>query len=165
MKRTVITPPTPVIDLARAKLQCKITGSDRDADLTDATAAARDYAEAYLGVPVGEQVQSFAFTSWCGQVELPCDITELQSITSAGATLAQLPMPDGRCLVFDAVAPVVITIKTGWTAATLPGVVKSAMLLLIADLVRNPQKQSETQLYRNETFESLLWPHRERRML
>jgi len=162
MNPKIITPATQVIDLTRAKLQCKITGSDRDAELADAIAAARDYAEAFLGLPVGEQVLQYTYRTWCGRAVLPCDVTEVLSVTAAGAPVLPLPVADGRTLTLTAVAPVVVTIKCGWTAATLPATVKQAMLLLITDLIRNPQAQSDVELFRNQAFENMLWPHRER---
>ena len=165
MNPKVITAPAEVIVLARAKLQCKITGNERDADLNDAIAAARDYAQTFLGVPVGEQVLEFTYRTWCGSVTLPCDVTELVSVNAAGVDMLPLPAAEDRTLTFSATAPVVIRIKCGWTAETLPGTVKAAMLLLIADLVRNPQSRSELQLYRNDTFDDMLWGHRERSML
>jgi len=162
MNPKIITPATQVIDLARAKLQCKITGNDRDPDVTDAIAAARDFAEAETGMPVGEQVRQYTYGTWCGSVTLPCDVTELQTVTAAGVPVLPLPTLSDRTLKFAASAPVVITIKCGWTAETVPATVKAAMLLMIADLVRNPQSQADVQLFRNHTFENLLWPHRER---
>lgn len=162
MNPKIITPATQVIDLPRAKLQCKITGNDRDADVTDAIAAARDFAEAELGLPVGEQVREYTFNTWCGRVVLPCDVTELQAVTAAGVPVEPLPTLDDRTLTLAATAPVVVRIKCGWTAATLPATVKAAMLLLIADLVRNPQARGDMQLYDNPAFASMLWPHRER---
>lgn len=162
MNPKIITPAAQVIDLTRAKLQCKITGNERDAELLDAVAAARDYAEAYLGLPVGEQVLEYTYRTWCGSVVLPCDVTELVAVTAAGVPVLPLPTLDDRTLKFAATAPVVVRIKCGWTAATLPATVKQAMLLLITDLIRNPQAQSDIQLYRNQAFENMLWPHRER---
>lgn len=162
MNPKIITAAVQVIDLDRAKLQCKITGSERDADLIDAIAAARDYAQAYTGVPVGEQVLEYTYRTWCGSVVLPCDVTELVAVTAAGVPVLPLPDLDDRTLTLDATAPVVIRIKCGWTAETLPATVKQAMLLLITDLVRNPQAQSDVQLFRNQAFENMLWPHRER---
>ncbi|APW38975.1 hypothetical protein RD110_18650 [Rhodoferax koreense] len=162
MYTKIITPPEQVIDLARAKLQCKITGSDRDPDVADAIAAARDYAQREIGLPIGEQTVEFTYPTWCGSVELPCDVTSLLSVSAAGADVSPLPSLVGRRLTLAAAAPVVVTITCGWTAATLPATVKAAMLLLIADLVRNPQAQSETQLYKNETFNGLMWMYRER---
>lgn len=162
MNPKIISGPTQVIDLERAKLQCKITGNDRDADVVDAIAAARDYAEAELGLPVGEQVREYTFSTWCGKTVLPCDVTELQAVTAAGVAVLPLPTLDDRTLVLDAAAPVVVRIKCGFTAESLPGTVKAAMLLLIADLVRNPQAQGDVQLFKNHTFENLLWQHRER---
>ena len=162
MNPKIITPATQVIDLTRAKLQCKITGNERDAELLDAVAAARDYAEAYLGLPVGEQVLEYTYRTWCGSVVLPCDVTELVAVTAAGVSVLPLPTLDDRTLKLTATAPVVVRIKCGWTAGTLPATVKQAMLLLITDLIRNPQAQSDIQLYRNQAFENMLWPHRER---
>lgn len=165
MNFKIITPPTQVIDLDRARLQCKITGNDRDADVTDAIAGARDYAEVFLGVPVGDQVREYSFLPWCGRAVLPCDVTELQTVTVAGVPVTPLTgLLVDRTLTLSTSWPatVVVRIRCGYTSATLPGTVKSAMLLLIADLVRNPQSQSETQLYRNHAFDALLWPHRER---
>ena len=158
----IITTAVQVIDLARAKLQCKITGIDRDADLKDAIAAARDYAEAETGCPVGDQVREYTYPTWCGRIDLPCDITELQAVSAAGVAVTPLPTLVGRRLTITATAPVVVRVRCGWTIDTLPATVKSAMLLFIADLIRNPQAQSETQLYQNHALESLLWPHRER---
>lgn len=162
MYTKIITPAVQVIDLARAKLQCKITGSDRDADLVDAIAAARDFAEAETGCPVGDQVREYTYPTWCGSVELPCGLTELQAVSAAGVAILPLPVVVGRRLTVAATSPVVVRVRCGWTHETLPATVKSAMLLFIADLIRNPQAQSETQLFKNRAMESLLWPHRER---
>lgn len=164
MNPKIITPATQVIDLARAKLQCKITGMDRDADVSDAIAAARDYTQAFLGYPVGPQTLQYTFAIWCGSVTFPFDVTSVVSATAAGVAVAPLPSigADDRTLTFKAVAPVVIQVTCGYTIATLPATVKSAMLLMIADLVRNPQAQSEVQLYKNHAVDNLLWPHRAR---
>lgn len=164
MNFTILTPATQVIDIARGRLQCKITGADRDADITDAIAAARDYAEAETGMPVGDQVREYTFDTWCGSGVLPCDVTELQAVTAAGVPVLPLPTLSGRKLTLPATAkaPVVVRIRCGWTAETLPGTVKAAMLLMIAELVRNPQAHSEVQLFKNQAFENMLWPHRER---
>ena len=165
MLSKIITPPTQVIDLDRARLQCKITGSDRDADVIDAVAGARDYAESFLGVPVGDQVREYMYPTWSGSVVLPCDVSELQAITARGVSVTPLTglLADRTLtLPLTTAVPVVVRIRCGYSADTLPGTVKSAMLLLIADLVRNPQAQSEVQLYRNHAFDALLWPHRER---
>ncbi|MEZ2293090.1 head-tail connector protein [Variovorax sp. RCC_210] len=162
MNPKIITKAAAVIDLARGKLQCKITGSDRDADVLDAIEAARDYAQEYLGQPVGEQVLEFTYYTWCGRVTLPCDVTELQTVSAAGAPVLPLPALKDRTLELVATAPVVIRIKCGWSAETLPGTVKAAMLLVIADLVRNPQAHTDVQLYKNQAFENMLWAHRER---
>lgn len=164
MNPKIITPATQVIDLARGKLQCKITGNDRNDDVTDAIAAARDYAQAFLGYPVGPQTLQYTFPTWCGAYTFPFDVTTVVSVTADGVAVDPLPTldADGRTLTFAADAPVVIQVTCGWTIATLPATVKSAMLLLIADLVRNPQAQGEAQLYKNENVDNLLWPHRAR---
>jgi hypothetical protein len=165
MKPKIITPPAQVITLERARFQCKITGTERDVDIADAIAAARDLAQAETGLPVGEQVLEYSFRTWCGHVDLPCDITEVVAVTAAGAPMLPLPVPVGRRLTFAATAPVSIQIKFGWTTETLPATVKSAMLLMITDLVRNPQGQTDTQLYKNPAVDNLLWPASERHRL
>lgn len=163
--KLITAPAVPVITLARAKLQCKITSNDRDDDINDAVAGARDFVESYLGVPVGEQVRRYTFDCWPGSYEFDFDVTELQAVTAAGVAVLPLPTLGGaqdRTLTLTASAPVVVTVKCGYVVANLPGVVKSAMLLMIADLVRNPQAQSEIELYKNHAVENLLWPHRVR---
>ncbi len=164
MNPKIITPATQVIETARAKLQCKITSNDRNDDVNDAIAAAREYAQAFLGYPVGPQTLQYTFPTWGGAYTFPFDVTTVVSVTADGVAVDPLPTLDGddRTLTFAAVAPVVIQVTCGWTTDTLPATVKSAMLLMIADLVRNPQAQSEVQLYKNETVDNLLWPKRER---
>ncbi len=162
MNPKIITAAVQVIDLPRAKLQCKITGADRDADVTDAIAAARDFAQAFLGYPVGEQTLEYTFATWQGAVTFDFDVTTLVSVTAAGVPVLPLPALNDRTLSLVATAPVVVRLTCGYTVATLPGTVKSAMLLMIADLVRNPQAQSEVQLYKNQAVDNLLWPHRVR---
>jgi len=162
MKPRIITGPEQVIDLPRGKLQCKITGPDRDADVADAIAAARSAVEAELGLPIGDQVREYTYATWCGSVTLPCDVSELQAVSAAGVPVDPLPVLVGRTLTFPAASPVVIRIRCGWTAETLPATVKMAMLLLIADYVRNPQAHTESQLFKNGALDGLLWPERER---
>lgn len=160
-KPTIITPAEQVIDVARARLQCKIAGTDRDTELTDAIAAARAYAEAYIGLPIGDQVREYRFDCWPGRATLPCDIVALVAVTAAGESVTPLPSPTGRTLTFAATAPVTIRIRCGWTSSTLPSDVKMAMLLLISDYIRNPQAQSDVQLWRNSAVDDLLAAERE----
>lgn len=44
--------------------------------------------------------------------------------------------------------------------ATVPSPIKSATLLMVADLYANRERQSGQALYRNDTFERLLNPYR-----
>lgn len=44
--------------------------------------------------------------------------------------------------------------------ATVPSPIKSAALLLVADLYANRESQSERQLYSNDTYSRLLAPYR-----
>lgn len=162
MNPKIITAATQVIDLVRGKLQCKITGNDRNDDVSDAIAAARDYAQAFLGYPVGEQVLEYTFAAWTGAITFDFDVTELMAVSAAGVPVVPLPTLNDRTLTLTATAPVVVRVKCGYTAANLPATVKQAMLLLIADFVRNPQAQTEAQLYQNQAVDNLLWPHRVR---
>lgn len=156
---TVIKPPEDVIDVARARLHCRIEGTERDVELVDAIASARAWAQERLQRAVGPQRVSFTYPCWEGAAALPFDATQLVSVTVDGVAVDPLPELVGRLLVLDACrSKVVVTIDTGYTADTLPGPVKSAMLLMIADLIRNPQAQSAVQLYENPALDNLLYP-------
>ena len=93
---------------------------------------------------------------------LPCDVSELKADYAAGVPDDPITTLVGRTLTFTAASPVVIRIRCGWTSETLPATVKMAMLLLIADYVRNPQAHTESQLFKNGALDGLLWPERER---
>lgn len=162
MLTTVVSPAVEVITLERARLQCKIDGNERDEEIKDAIASARAWMQGHLQQAIGEQELRFTFPSWCGSAELPFDINELVSVKVDGIAVTPLPTPVGRVVTMAASGAVEVQIKTGWTAATLPGPVKSSMLLIIADLVRNVQGQTSAQLYQNHAVEGLVWPFRRR---
>lgn len=161
MNPTIVTAATPVIDLARARLHCKIAGTDRDLEITDAVEAARAWAQEWLGVAIGPQRLAWTFDSWCGSATLPYDITAVVSVVDASGPAAYVK--SGRTIrASSTAAPVVITIDCGFTAAALPGPIKSAMLLVVGDLIRNQQAQVEAELYQNRAVENLLALYRER---
>lgn len=163
MRIQIIAAPESLITLERARLQCKVDEPERDPELTDAIDAARAWVEEYLGVPVGERQLRLTFKAWAGSALLPFDVSEILSVTAAGAPVASEAYElDGRTLYVPGAAPVVVELKTGYTSATLPAPVRSAMLLLLADLVAHKQRQSKTQLYDNSAFLEMLWPYRER---
>lgn len=163
MKPKVIMPATPVITLERAKLQAKLDGDERDEEVADAIETARAWAQEFLQVAVGEQTLEVTLRDWCGTVDLPYEPTEITSVTAEGVAVpVETYALDGRRFTASSIsAPVVIRFVTGWTMATLPGPVKSAMLLQIADLIKNPQGQTSSQLYENPAQLNLLWPYRE----
>lgn len=162
MTPRIITPATPVIDVARARLHCKIDGAERDDELVDAIETARAWAQAHLQVAIGEQVLEFTQRTWCGSVKLPYDVTTLISVTAAGVDVTGTAIVTDRTVAAVGIAPVVIQIATGYSASRLPSPIKSAMLLLIADLVVNQQAQSVNKLYENPAVENLLSLYRER---
>lgn len=162
MNPTIVTPATPVIDLARAKLHCKIAGSDRDAEVTDAVASAQAWAQAWLGIALGQQRLAWRYDAWAGCATLPYDVTGVVSVTASGVAVPYTQGGRRFDVASDAAPPVVITIDCGLTAAQVPPPVKSAMLLVVGDLIRNQQAQVEVQLYRNAAVENLLALYRER---
>lgn len=165
---TIISTPTvPVIDLDRARLAAKIVGTDRDTEVTDAIVAAGQHMQRELWQAVGDQVVEFRYKDWYGAALLPYDVTELVSVTAAGIALdSSAYVLDGRLLTSNAAnAPVKVRIRTGWTAETLPAPVKQAMLLMIVDFLRNPQGQTDAQLYVNPAVEGLIALYRRRPML
>lgn len=154
----VITSPEPVIDLARAKLHCKIAGNDRDAEVIDAVETARAWAQEWLGIPIGAQRLAYRYDPWYGWAEVPFPIKTLVGVADPSGQIGSLQR--GQHVEADSDGPVTITIDTGST--TVPAPIKSAMLLVVADLIRNQQAQVEVQLYRNAAVENLLSLYRER---
>lgn len=162
MKLKVITPPVQVITLARAKLQAKLDAPERDEEVQDAIETARAWAQEFLQRAVGKQTLEATLRDWGGCVELPYEPTEIISVTAEGVEVlpADYELDDRRFIAGGVSAPVVIRFVTGYTEETLPGPVKSAMLLQIADLIKNPQGQTSAQLYENPAMLNLLWPYR-----
>lgn len=160
MNPTIVTPATQVIDLARAKLHCKLSGTARDPEVTDAIETARAWMQKELAVAVGPQTLKYTFDEWSGCAKLPYDITTVVSVTDADGPVSYTQR--GRTISAEAVAPVEIVITCGWTIATLPGPIKSAMLLLIGDLIENQQAQVEVALHENRAVENLIALERQR---
>jgi hypothetical protein len=150
-----------LIDVARARLQCRISSNVLDPVITDAINAARDYVQERTQRAIGVQRLTFTYPQWRGCALLPFDITQLLAVTVDGVAEDPLPTPIGRLIeLSDAYGKkVAISIETGYTPATLPGALKQAMLLLIADAVRNPAAQVETTLHENKALETLLYPY------
>lgn len=162
MRPTIVTPATALIDLERAKLHCKITSGDRDAEVSDAIAAAQSWAQAWLGVALGKQRLAWTFDAWSGCFTAPYDVTSVETVTAAGAPLTYTLSGRTVSAAANAAVPVVITINCGLDGTQLPPAVKSAMLLVIGDLIRNQEAHVDVQLYRNPAVENLLSLERER---
>lgn len=162
MNPIIVTPATPLIDLPRAKLQCKITSSERDTEITEAVDSAQAWAQAWLGFALGEQRLSWSYDPWPGCVTLPYDVTAVVSVTAGGDPVDYERNGRTFTVAADAAVPVVITIDCGLPGESVPQPIKSAMLLVVVDLIVNQQAQVSTQLYRNEAVENLLSLFRER---
>lgn len=160
MKPTIVTPATPIIDLARAKLHCKLTGAARDTEVTEAILAAQGWVQEELGVAIGPQRLSFVFARWSGCATLPYEITAVVSVTGASGPLAFTKV--GRTISAMGEAPVEIVVDCGLPGASVPAQIKWAMLLVINDLMENQYAQTEVQLHANKAAENLIWPFRER---
>jgi uncharacterized phiE125 gp8 family phage protein len=185
----VITPPAQeVVTLARARLQLKIDAdippvapataptSERDPEIEDAIKTAREKVQQYLGRAVGAQTLELVMTGWQSVVEIP--LGGVTSITSVDYTADdgehQLATENyalyggDKPFVTISAAPALastpenvrIRFEAGYTADTVPGPVKSAMLLLITDLVQNPSRQTDKPLSENAAFADLLSEYR-----
>jgi uncharacterized phiE125 gp8 family phage protein len=185
----VITPPAQeVITLARARLQLKIDAdippiapateatSERDPEIEDAIKTARQKVQGYLNRAIGAQTLELVMTGWQSVVEIP--LGGMTSITSVSYTADdgehQLSAGDyalyggDKPFVTISAAPALastpdnvrIRFEAGYTAETVPGPVKSAMLLLITDLVQNPSRQTDKPLSENAAFADLLSEYR-----
>lgn len=165
MNPTIVTPATPIIDLARAKLHCKFsaTFTARDAEVEDAILTAQAWAQEELRVAIGPQRLKFTYDPWPGCATLPFDITDVVSVEDATGAVPYTKA--GRTIVAEGVAPVEIVIDCGLAAASVPHPVKWAMLLVIGDLMENPYAQTEVKLYENPAAENLLALYRERHPL
>lgn len=165
MNPTIVTPATPIIDLARAKLHCKFstTFTARDAEVADAILTAQAWVQEELRVAIGPQRLKFTYDQWAGCATLPFEITAVVSVDDTSG-----PVPytrAGRVITAAGTAPVSIVIDCGLAAEAVPHPVKWAMLLVIGDLMENPYAQTEVQLYENPAAENLLALYRERRPL
>ncbi|MCR6477530.1 head-tail connector protein [Variovorax phage VarioGold] len=160
MTPIIVTPAEQIIDLARAKLHCKLSGSARDPEVTDAIETARAWMQKELAVAVGPQTLKYTFDDWAGCAQLPYDITTVVSVTDATGPVTYTKRE--RTISASAVAPVEIVITCGWTVASIPGTIKSAMLLLIGDLIENQQAQVEIALHENRAVENLIALERRR---
>ncbi len=160
MKPIIVTPATQVIAQERAKLHCKIIGARRDAEIDDAIETARAWMQKELAVAVGPQRLKFVFNEWSGAACLPYDITAVVSVTDGSGALAYTRRD--REIRASGEAPVEIVIDCGWTIADVPGTVRSAMLLMIGDLMENQTGQVEVQLYQNPAVENLIALERQR---
>jgi hypothetical protein len=158
----VVVPPEAVITLERAKLQAKLDSDERDAEVTDAIETARAWAQNTLQRAVGVQTLEVTLKRWTGCARLLYAPTSVESVTADGEAVAPADYElDGKLLQYAGPGPVVVRYVTGYSQETLPGPVKSAMLLMIVDLIKNPQGQTTSQLYENPALLNLLWPYRD----
>ncbi|HEY8606627.1 MAG TPA: hypothetical protein VIM12_05875 [Noviherbaspirillum sp.] len=185
----VITPPAAeLISLPRARLQCKIDAdiapvapateptSSRDAEIADAIKTARESVQSYLQRAIGEQTLELVMTGWDRCVSLPMgEVKSVVSIKYDADDGEQTLNPSDyslhggeRAFVQLSATPALkatpenvrIRYVAGYSESSLPGPVKSAMLLLISDLVENASRQTERALSENTAFCRLLEPLR-----
>lgn len=186
--RVAIPPTEEVITLARARLQCKIDAdippvapateptSERDPEITDAIASARQTVQEYLQRAIGEQTFELVLTGWQRCVSIPFGaVTSIESIKYQAPGGEQI-MPSASYSVSGGDKPVLkiedapeladepdnvrIRYVSGYTETTLPAPIKSAMLLLIKDLVENTSRQVDRPLSENAAFCNLLATYR-----
>lgn len=155
-----------LITKERVKLAAKITGTDRDEEVTDALNAAIEYVQMHLSIPIPQQTVECVFPFWDGSCQLPFVPTLISSVEANGETLSDDQYKTNYRFVEAAVEGVVkITCTAGFTQETLPTPIKQAILMLATDYLRNQQAQQTTQLYVNEAVDNLLALYRMRMML
>lgn len=156
-------PKETVVTLERAKLAAKITGTDRDDEVTDAIWAATEYVQKYLYCPIQKQTVDFVLDTWPGSVVLPIAPDSITEVTCNGVVIdAEHYTLNYRTLTIDAEGTVKVTMTAGYDSDTLPTPIKQAVLMLLTDYLRNTQAQQESALYVNQAVDNLLSLYRMR---
>lgn len=163
----VVTPPTAeVIDLATAKSHLRVTHNDEDALISSYVAAALGQAENYTGLVLRPASYCFHRSGFGSLVRLPqnpvISVTKLEYLSVDGVwtalTLSDFytedldSQPARLYLKRDAEPPsfkserfnVRFTFDAGYSdAASVPGPIKSAMLLIMADLYEHREDRAK----------------------
>lgn len=154
----VITPPaSPVIDLPTLRQHLKLDvfgGTHPDDALIEAyLSAAREYAQHYTGVSIGQQVIELALDNFpIGGIELPLGAATIDSIKYADSALMEQTMAINLYTLDDyslshwalpvdawpTASDVANAVKVRYTTpATMPVAAKQALLLLTGHLYQN----------------------------
>lgn len=183
MPAKLITPPSvEPITLALAKLHCYIDADDRDELVSLAIGSARRHVEQWCDLNLITQTWELALDAFpCGPIRLPG--WPLQSVTSIeyldangdpqtvdpgtlsldtfsrpGWVTCSSSWPQTQ----DAINAVRVRYVLGYGAAgsDVPAPVRSAMLLVVGDLMENRQAGQKDMINVNPAVESLLFPFR-----
>lgn len=158
----VITPPVEPVTLEETRLQCRVTDTAEDSLLASYITAAREYCQHYTQRAIGSQTLEIALDGFPdGAIELPMSpataITSIKYVDTNGVeqTLAgsAYALDDYSHLswairaygtewpITEAVANAV-KVRYVAGAATVPGPIRAAMLLMIAHLFENRSSTS-----------------------
>lgn len=151
-----VAPASEPVTLAEAKTHVKVDGSDSDSELTTMIATARTLVEEYTGTKLVSQTVVMRCSSFCDFVDLPlAPIVSISSITyldSSGVSQT-LSTDVYESVLFGLEPEIRLKINQSWPSvrcvsdaitvtgvagyASVPGPVKSAMLLTISELYDN----------------------------
>lgn len=154
MSVKLITPPTEPVTLAEARLQCRVTEVAEDSLITNLITTARQYCEHYTQRAIGVQTLELALDEFPdGAIDLPMSpavsITSIkyidaagveQTLASAAYVLDDYSYTSWVLRAYGSEWPetqaVANAVKVRYVAgsATVPGPVRSAMLLMIGHL-------------------------------
>jgi uncharacterized phiE125 gp8 family phage protein len=168
MRVFVVTPPEPVVSLAEAKQQLKVSGTGEDALITGYIAAATetlDGPDGYLGRALGVQTLEARFDvlSPCDRVvTLPfppvIDLVSVKYLDAAGAErtadnadvelLGTKLVPAGSSFPWEGGSTRAEAVRIQYRAGyqTIPAPVRAAILLMVGDLYRFRETASVVQM-------------------
>lgn len=154
IKIEVISRAKSLLSMEEGRLAGKITGTERDLEVTMAIASAQEFLEADLSRQIGSRTLKVTYGQWSGSAVLPYDPTSVIEVTAGGAITTDYRI-DGRYLTVNGEPPVTITFECGWNEETVPSPIKQAMMMIVADLLSNTQAQTEVLLHANAAVEAL----------
>ena len=175
-------PASTPVSLAEAKDHLRITTSDHDARITQAIAAATDWAQRYTRRQFVTASYSLTFDAFpCGldALELPrsplVSVASVAYVDTAGNTQTLTAGDEYTVLITGVVGQIVPAYSKAWpntrlqrdgvtvvftsgygAASAVPEAIRSAVLMRVADLFENPDASSVDKLSENRTAGMLL---------
>lgn len=183
----ITVPPTEIITVSDAADFMRAEFSVQEEALIESLiTAARQWCEEYLRRAIGLQTLELrleAFPSNNGPINLRCPVADVESIIYTDRDKQEITMPVDDFVVsdsepariwptsswpvtFNTSDAVVVTYQAGYQTGSpiltqeLPKTIRTAMLMMVADMYSNREAQVEKQLMANPTVERLLSQYR-----